>query len=345
MDKVPKSYDGRPFVLHGRIDLDISFEGTTMQTPVYIKLDTSEPLLLSEGVCRQLRILNYHPSVIEKKSQRHVRVGNSSTEESTTTRECPTTSGSKPNTHEEAKTLQKSADDSERVVLLEPLPDTPGDVTQDGASQRPQGGTGSHGQGPNRQPPRQDGVMSSAGLQVAQTPPQNDRDDSDQSGKPRSPVASAGEEVKTKEYDITDSAETLSIEEETSEYPVSSQDGVGGYDASGTHSAQVTHCHKRAEANGEANRESPTRVNEDLSGVGVQASIPHAQGGPPSGSESAKSLTTVMVTRDVQPDGDNRRTQGVVPSMGYLSEDTAGVTQHHVPVECMTRQTSKEEAM
>ena len=48
VDKLPRSYDGRPFTLHGRMDLDVTFNGTT---PVYIKLDASEPLLLSEGVC------------------------------------------------------------------------------------------------------------------------------------------------------------------------------------------------------------------------------------------------------------------------------------------------------
>ena len=30
---------------------------------VYIKMDTPDPLLLSEGVCRQLGILQYHPDV------------------------------------------------------------------------------------------------------------------------------------------------------------------------------------------------------------------------------------------------------------------------------------------
>ena len=34
-----------------------------MITPVYIKVDAHDQLLLSEGVCRQLGILQYHPSV------------------------------------------------------------------------------------------------------------------------------------------------------------------------------------------------------------------------------------------------------------------------------------------
>ena len=62
-DKVPRTYDRKPFSLDGRMDLDITFDGVTMQTPVYIKLDASEQLLLSEGVCRQLKILTYHPDV------------------------------------------------------------------------------------------------------------------------------------------------------------------------------------------------------------------------------------------------------------------------------------------
>ena len=62
-DKVPRNYDQRPFTLHGRMDLDISFAGKTMTTPVYIKMDAKEQLLLSEGVCRQLSIIQYHPDV------------------------------------------------------------------------------------------------------------------------------------------------------------------------------------------------------------------------------------------------------------------------------------------
>ena len=62
-DKVPRNYDQRPFTLHGRMDLDISFAGKTMTTPVYIKIDAKEQLLLSEGVCQQLSIIQYHPDV------------------------------------------------------------------------------------------------------------------------------------------------------------------------------------------------------------------------------------------------------------------------------------------
>ena len=49
--------------LHGCMDLDTTFEGKTLTTPVYIKMDAPTQLLLSEGVCRQLGILSYHPSI------------------------------------------------------------------------------------------------------------------------------------------------------------------------------------------------------------------------------------------------------------------------------------------
>ena len=63
-DRVPRTYDHRPFTLDGKMDLDLSFDGTTMRTPVYIKMDAREPLLLSERVCRQLGIIAYHPNVL-----------------------------------------------------------------------------------------------------------------------------------------------------------------------------------------------------------------------------------------------------------------------------------------
>ena len=63
-NRVPRTYDHRPFTLDGRMDLDLSFDGTTMRIPVYIKMDAREPLLLSEGICRQLGIIAYHPNVL-----------------------------------------------------------------------------------------------------------------------------------------------------------------------------------------------------------------------------------------------------------------------------------------
>ena len=62
-DKTPRTYDQRPFTLDGRMDLDISFGDKAMHTTVYVKMDAHVQLLLSEGVCRQLGILSYHPEV------------------------------------------------------------------------------------------------------------------------------------------------------------------------------------------------------------------------------------------------------------------------------------------
>ena len=65
-DKVPRAYNQQRFTLDGRMDLDVTFGETTMRTPVYIKMDAHDPLLLSEGVCRQLGIISYHPEVEPK---------------------------------------------------------------------------------------------------------------------------------------------------------------------------------------------------------------------------------------------------------------------------------------
>ena len=62
-DQVPHNYDRRPFQLDGRVNLDIEFSDKAMTTPVYVKMDAHEQLLLSEGVCRQLEIISYHPEV------------------------------------------------------------------------------------------------------------------------------------------------------------------------------------------------------------------------------------------------------------------------------------------
>lgn len=40
-----------------------------MKTDMYVKMDASEPLLLSEGVCRQLGIVTYHPEVSTSQPQ------------------------------------------------------------------------------------------------------------------------------------------------------------------------------------------------------------------------------------------------------------------------------------
>lgn len=62
-DRVPHTYNQQPFKLDGRMDLEIAFDEKVMVTPVYIKMDAHDQLLLSEGVCRQLGILQYHPQV------------------------------------------------------------------------------------------------------------------------------------------------------------------------------------------------------------------------------------------------------------------------------------------
>ena len=62
-DKTTRNYDQTSFNMDSQMDLDIIFEGRTMCTPVYIKSDAHEQLLLSEEVCRQLGILQYHTAV------------------------------------------------------------------------------------------------------------------------------------------------------------------------------------------------------------------------------------------------------------------------------------------
>ena len=62
-DKTPYTYDGQPFNLDGRMDLEIGFADKVLRTTVYIKMNANDQLLLSEGVCHQLGILSYHPEV------------------------------------------------------------------------------------------------------------------------------------------------------------------------------------------------------------------------------------------------------------------------------------------
>ena len=52
VDKVPRTYCQQTFHLDGRLDLNLTFNDKTMITPVYIKFDAHDQLLLSEGVCR-----------------------------------------------------------------------------------------------------------------------------------------------------------------------------------------------------------------------------------------------------------------------------------------------------
>ena len=62
-DKTPRNYDWQPFSLDGRMDLDVTFNDTTIKTPVYIKMNAPDQLLLSKGIYHQLGIISYHPDV------------------------------------------------------------------------------------------------------------------------------------------------------------------------------------------------------------------------------------------------------------------------------------------
>ena len=59
------------FVLHGYLNLDIAFGSKTIGTRVYLKMDAHDELLLSEGVCRKLGIISYHPDVKVKGGLQH----------------------------------------------------------------------------------------------------------------------------------------------------------------------------------------------------------------------------------------------------------------------------------
>ena len=50
-DKVSHTYDRRQFKLDGRLDLDVDFADKTMNTPIYVKMDAHDDLLLFEGIC------------------------------------------------------------------------------------------------------------------------------------------------------------------------------------------------------------------------------------------------------------------------------------------------------
>ena len=62
-EKTPWNYDQTPFSLDGCMELDVAFGEKTIRTSVYIKGNAHEQLLLSDGVCRQLGFIQYHPDV------------------------------------------------------------------------------------------------------------------------------------------------------------------------------------------------------------------------------------------------------------------------------------------
>ena len=55
-DKSPHTYNHQPFHQDGQMDLRISFGNRDMVTPIYMKMNAPDPLLLSDGVCRQLGV-------------------------------------------------------------------------------------------------------------------------------------------------------------------------------------------------------------------------------------------------------------------------------------------------
>ena len=73
-DKKPRNYDQQPFTIDGCIDIDVVFQDKAMKTAVYVKMDAPEDLLISEGVCRQLGILTYHPEVQPFKVRRAEKI-------------------------------------------------------------------------------------------------------------------------------------------------------------------------------------------------------------------------------------------------------------------------------
>ena len=62
-DKIPFTYDRWQFQLDSYLSLDVTFDQCVICTPVYIKMDTHDDLLLLEGVCPQLGIVTYHHKV------------------------------------------------------------------------------------------------------------------------------------------------------------------------------------------------------------------------------------------------------------------------------------------
>ena len=57
------TYDQKPIILDGQMDMKVSFGDKTIIATVYVKLVTPDQLLLSETACRHLGIVNYHPNV------------------------------------------------------------------------------------------------------------------------------------------------------------------------------------------------------------------------------------------------------------------------------------------
>ena len=53
----------KQYTLDGWVDINISFKDKQIYTTIYVKMEAPNQLLLSEAVCRQLGIIQYHPNV------------------------------------------------------------------------------------------------------------------------------------------------------------------------------------------------------------------------------------------------------------------------------------------
>ena len=62
-DRRAYTYGSHPLSLDGQMDLHIKFGEKCICETVYVKLDASDALLLSEHVCCELNIVSYHPDV------------------------------------------------------------------------------------------------------------------------------------------------------------------------------------------------------------------------------------------------------------------------------------------
>ena len=67
VDKAASTYNHKPIKLDGKLELDVVFDDKAVQTPVYLKMDSTHQLFRSEGVCNLLGIVTYHPSVLIQK--------------------------------------------------------------------------------------------------------------------------------------------------------------------------------------------------------------------------------------------------------------------------------------
>jgi len=71
------------------MQLEISFGEKKMKTSVYIKMDAYDQLLLSEGVCRQIGIIVYHPDVHPFKQKQEKKTSSSGACRDITTEQKP----------------------------------------------------------------------------------------------------------------------------------------------------------------------------------------------------------------------------------------------------------------